>query len=349
MNCLTNYIGLKGCGTTPPESGIYINQLAGMSNDLLEGLADSDQGNYIEFFNDVQATVFEDIKSQLRSLVRGWGQTQMEQTLFYTNRINIQDRQVISPVGPEAKYKGIFASAYGSRYFEFRLKNLWVYNSGNAVQDVPFKVFNTFDWSVVFETTVDLVEGINNISIEQSMPLQFMGYNLFFALDTTDVSTINNSYLQDDYFWADSDCACANLGPNHYGFNMKQWELYPASMPLDVALPDKIQFDFSQSGVMVDLELNCSIEAFICQNRNALKMGIAYALAAEILLRKLMSFNQNFHARYNQEAFERILATIQATRDKHFQEWAKVIQVRGEDMCFSCEEADMISNIGVRS
>ncbi len=348
MNCLQNYIGLKGCAESP-ASGIYINQLAGMSNELLQGLADTDQGSYVEFYNDVQATVFEDVKGQIRSLIRGFGQVEMEEVLFFSNRILIQDRQTIQPTNAEAKWKGIFASAFGSRYFQFRLKNLYVYNSGNSVTDVAFKVFNTFDWSVLFETTVDLVEGFNTVSIEQSIPIQFQGYNLFFALDCSNVATIRNPFVQDSLFWGMSDCACANLGPSHYTTYLQQWELYPASMPLDLSVPDTIRFDFNQSGVMVDLELICSVESFICANRERLKMGVAYALASEILLRKLMSFNQNFHARYNQETFERLLATIQAKRDDHFKEWAKVIQVRGEDMCFSCEQADMVSDIGVMS
>lgn len=349
MNCLTNYIGLRGCSSETPESGIWLNDLPGMSNELLDSLATKDQVTYAGVWASVQRVVFEQIKATLRTKIREIGQVEMGEVLFYTKRNVIFERQVISPIAADPVYKGIYVSATGSRYLQLYLKSLWVYNSGSAVTGVPFKVFSTYDWTVKYETTVDLQPGMNTIAINQAFDPEFAGFNMFFALDTANVATIDNPFVSSDYAWGFSDCACANQGPNHYGWDFQNWVLYPAVMPLDVALPDKMNFDWSQSGVSVDLDLRCSVETFICRNRESLKMGLAYALAHQILLNKLAGFNQNFHATYNPEQTERNLVTFQNLRDEQFKEWAKVIQVQGEDMCFSCEEAEMIGMVGIRS
>lgn len=348
-NCLTDYITLKGCSTELPESGIWINDLPGMSNEFLDSIATGDQVTYQGVWSSVQRVVYEQIKTVVRQALYDFGQVDIEQVLFETNRINIFDRQVINPVDAIAKYKGVFISAFGSKYLQANLKTIYIYNSGAvAVTGVPLKVFNTFDWSVLYETTIDLVAGFNAIETNEAFPVQFSGLNLFFAIDTTNVPTIDNPFTQDQYSWIPSDCACANQGPNH-SWSYEGFEIYPAVMPLDVALPDKVQFDWSQSGVYFDIELLCSIESFICKNKQHLKMGIAYALAHQILLNKLAGFRQNFHATYNPEQTEKTLATFEQMRDKEFKSWAKIVKVQGNDLCFSCDDAMMIRTVGVRS
>lgn len=348
MNCLDNYIGLKGCGNALPESGIYISDLPGMSNEFLNAIATDDQVTFKEVWASVQRLVYEQIKTQIHQHLYDFGQVEMDQVLFETNRINIFDRQVVQPVGPDAVYKGVFISAFGSKYLSARLLNLYVYNSGSAVTGVPFKVFNTFDWTVLFETTINLVAGINTIAINELFTGLFNGLNLFFALDTTNVSTINNPFTQDYYGWGQGADYCANRGSSHT-WNIEGWSIYPAVMPLDVALPDSMNFDWSQSGVYVDLQLICSIDALICANRNTLKMGIAYALAHQILLNKLAGFNQNFHATFNPEQTEKTLATFEQMRDKEFKNWARIVKISANDLCFDCGNSMMVQQVAIRS
>lgn len=60
MDCLKDYIGIMGCGApAPPDgpgafSGLYINQLPGVSLEVMEGIADSEQENYLGVWADVK-------------------------------------------------------------------------------------------------------------------------------------------------------------------------------------------------------------------------------------------------------------------------------------------------------
>ena len=54
MECLINYIGLRGCGLPEPESGLYLNSLPGLTLKNLQSVANSEQVNFIGVFNEVQ-------------------------------------------------------------------------------------------------------------------------------------------------------------------------------------------------------------------------------------------------------------------------------------------------------
>lgn len=55
MGCLKDYIGIRVCSTdTPPESGLYINSLPGISLESIDKIADSDQTTYKGVWSDAQ-------------------------------------------------------------------------------------------------------------------------------------------------------------------------------------------------------------------------------------------------------------------------------------------------------
>jgi len=53
-HCLDNYIGLRGCGSTTPPSGLYVNDLPGMSLENLVTLTNTDEPTYTDIWTMVQ-------------------------------------------------------------------------------------------------------------------------------------------------------------------------------------------------------------------------------------------------------------------------------------------------------
>jgi hypothetical protein len=56
MDCLKGYIGILGCAAPAetPGSGLYINQLPGVSLEVIEGIADDEQETYLGVWADVE-------------------------------------------------------------------------------------------------------------------------------------------------------------------------------------------------------------------------------------------------------------------------------------------------------
>ena len=55
MDCFLDYIGIKGCGAPVPDSGVYINDLPGVTLENIERIADAEQETFLGVWKDVQA------------------------------------------------------------------------------------------------------------------------------------------------------------------------------------------------------------------------------------------------------------------------------------------------------
>src|ERR1700741_5487727 len=67
MQCLLDYIGLKGCKTVIPASGLYINSLPGISLEIADKIADGEQVTYAGVWNDVQIRALTMLENDIRT------------------------------------------------------------------------------------------------------------------------------------------------------------------------------------------------------------------------------------------------------------------------------------------
>lgn len=54
LSCFTDFIGLAGCQTGEPASGLYINSLPGITLERVDKIANSEQVTYIQVWHEVQ-------------------------------------------------------------------------------------------------------------------------------------------------------------------------------------------------------------------------------------------------------------------------------------------------------
>ena len=66
MDCFEDYIGLQGCGTTTPDSGLYVNGLAGIQLRQVDEIANETQQNYVGVWADVQTRALARFSADLR-------------------------------------------------------------------------------------------------------------------------------------------------------------------------------------------------------------------------------------------------------------------------------------------
>lgn len=67
--CLKNYVTIKGCGSVA-ASGQYLNQLAGVSLQSVQKIADAEQITYIDVFNEIQQRAWNRLVSDYRIALR---------------------------------------------------------------------------------------------------------------------------------------------------------------------------------------------------------------------------------------------------------------------------------------
>lgn len=344
MNCLQNYIGLQGCTTDAPLSGLYINDYPGMSSELLEKIATPEQASYVGMWNSAQAVAYVRIKRDIQSALFTSAEAQLDQVLFQTRKEFVQQWQQIETTAPSEQLRGVFVSIQGSKYLSLRIKQLFVYNAGSeTVTDCPWFIYQTQDGKILDQGTYDLAPGMNYIPINTEFFSDFDKVNIMAAVDCTNLTTTTGMFS--DYGWQQMDLECAS----RFSYLWRNgWSIFPVTAPLNYGLGQSWSQDNSQSGIYMDAQLLCSLDSFICGMKEFLVDAWANLLCYQILWAKVASPRANYFSQGNREFTERAMATFLDGYNQSLAIWARQLNLRGEGLCFNCDNAGLIQQGFVR-
>lgn len=344
MDCLYNFVGLLGCGNEEPLSGLYINDYAGMSGELLEKISTPEQASYFGFWQSVQRVAYARFKRDVQTMLYTQAQVRLDQVLFQTSKEFVQDWQQIQVLPADTTFRGIFATVSGSKYLAIKIKQIYAYNAGsNPVSGVDVKIFQTQDGKVLWSGQVDLEVGMNYIPVNETFYSDFDKVNLLVVVDCSNLDTTKGTFV--DFGWAQMNGDCATRWSNFY---TEGWQIYPASAPLDYGLGKNWTQSYDQSGIYMDAQIMCSIDSFICAQADFLADAWANLLCYQILYAKMASPRANYFAQGNREYTERTMVTFLDNYNDAMAVWARQLNLRGEGLCFDCGAAGMIQQGSVR-
>lgn len=69
IKCLTDYIGIYSCTEVVPESGLYINQLPGISNEVIQAITEPEDETYLKSWNEIQLRTILMFRTQFMTAV----------------------------------------------------------------------------------------------------------------------------------------------------------------------------------------------------------------------------------------------------------------------------------------
>lgn len=342
MNCLKGFIGIRGCQSEAPVSGIYINQFPGMSNELMESIASMDQATYLGVWNDVQDTSYLTLKTGIQKKLSDFANVRLDQVIFQTSKIFNQVWNQIDPIAPQNQYCGIMASIAGGKYLGLRVKNAWIYNAGNeAVEDVEIKYFQSQDCKQLFSKTVTLEPGLNTIPINQVFYSDFDKIEILQVVDCSNLTTLQGTFIDYGWNWYSDECARRY----NYWFT-SGFQNFPVTAPLDYGLGNSWTQASQTIGIAWDAELICSIDAFICGQREYLTEAWGSLLSANILRAKLSSTRVNYFSNSNRDYTESNYKTFLDDYNKSLERWAAQLNLRQEGLCFACDGEELVRTVG---
>jgi len=325
-------------------SGVYINDYPGMSSELMEKIATPEQASYIGMWNSAQAVGYVRIKRDIQLALFQSAEAQLDQVLFQTSKNFVQQWQQIQVVPEEAILKGAFVSIQGSKYLSLRIKQLFVYNAGaTVVTACPWYIYQTQDGSILDQGTYDLAPGMNYIPVNNEFYSDFDKINIMAAVDCTNLATTTGMFI--DWGWNQMELECAT----RFTYLWRNgWSIFPVTAPLGYGFGDSWSQDNSQSGVYMDAQLLCSLDSFICQQKEFLVDAWANLLSYQILWAKVASPRANYFSQGNREFTERAMATFLDGYNQSLAIWARQLNLRGEGLCFNCDNAGLIQQGFVR-
>lgn len=338
MNCLTNFVGLLNCNSSEPTSGVYINDYPGMGMELLENISTPEQSSYAGFWASTQRVAYNRFKMDIQKYLFSISQARLDQVLFRTSKNYVQQWSQITPLPASAEFRGVFLSIQGSKYLALRIREILIYNSGSlTVTGVPVRIFQTQDGRIIYAETVDLIPGMNRIPVNQVFTSDFDKVNIMVAVDCTNLDTLTGPFY--DYGWDQMDMECSS---RFTWLLTNGWSIIPVTAPLNYGLGIDYTDDGNQSGVYVNADLICSLDEYICREKEYLIDAWASLLCYQILWAKISSPRANYFAQSNRELTERNMQTFLDQYNSSLSTWANQINLKGEDLCFDCDSANLI-------
>lgn len=321
-----------------PESGVWINDYPGMSTELMDKIASDDQATFIGVWNSVQRQAFNKFKTDVAKVLREAANARMDQVIFQTQKPFVQQWQQIQTTGPDAKLKGCLASLAGGKYLGLRVKSILVYNAETTVvENVPIKIYQSQNASIVFETEFDLQPGMNRIPVNQVFTSDFDKVEFVLLVDTSTFSTLNGPFMDYTWNWFSDDCASRWSAWFPRGATS-----YPVEAPLNYDLGNDWKQISNQTGIYWDAEFVCSLDSFICSQRFNLVDAYARLLSSELLRTKLASQRVNYFTQSNREITATNQTAFVAEYEIALSEWAQQLNLKGESLCFNCDDSAVI-------
>lgn len=115
MDCLKNYIGLKGYSVLPteevpepPESGLYINSLPGITSDILLKIAEAEDIETVGQSTDIVNKVWDNIQDVAAK--RFYTDSIIQLKAGYNICYNLEGDNIAAPADEEKKYENIICS-----------------------------------------------------------------------------------------------------------------------------------------------------------------------------------------------------------------------------------------------
>lgn len=316
MNCLTDYIGVKGCGATVPDSDIYINSLPSINLRQLQGIADSEQENFIGVWNDIQQRAQSKLLLDVSSLLRK----------RYKLNSFIESFKLIETIGVDN-----FPAASEERGFQYDTQNnngqiiksdfyavnveyLKLYLSAVTTNPITISI-NCIDTNEVLFTknilVVNQVVGWNLIKVNKT----FLNQRLKFVYDATEITSVSTN--QNDLI--NNGCGCTN---SHCGGYLK-------------GITGSLLSNDSY-GLVGKISLTCTYEPIICANKDLFSGPYLYLLGSEIMIERIYTDRLNEFTTVRADEAKELNDYFLSEYDQGLKNVIDGISIEFSDCCISC-------------
>ncbi|MBK7885121.1 MAG: hypothetical protein IPJ81_16050 [Chitinophagaceae bacterium] len=326
MDCLIDYIGVKGCGNVKPLSGMYINQLAGISLESMERIADKEQVTFMGVWKDVQARAWLRLEKDLRRSLRKRYQLKSVSGNGYIN----PDIDTVNTEAASPHYKGVVIDINSSIYNKQKHSFLSIGISDikltlpQPAASVKIKIFDEAGNELDEFTIANAIAGVNTIEVAQKYPAQ----RLFIALDASALPLATGS-IPKDVISGCYDCICKVCGDNC------QASIYGAHSLIDT--PSAISKEDNFYGMQICFSVCCDYNTLICCNKQEFIDVWLFLLGCELMLERLYSPRLNKYTTIDKEDPNELKDYYTAEYEKALEETILGISVDQEDCCIVCD------------
>lgn len=315
-DCLSNYIGLRGyCSDTTPESGLYVNDLPGISIKMMSNISNDEQKNYSGVWDEIYTRALNELETDV--LIRGQKYFKTTEVADNSNTGYYDDPYSTSVSTVEFKGTTIEVDARTSRYLSIYLNSVQLYLP-SAVNGSVF-IYNLMNGELLDTITFTGTIGINTVEVNKSYITYgqdtkiFVCYNSDLVGNSIDVTSV------DDAKYAITRGAKISTATS--------------------VLKDNLTFAGNSYGIIANYNLRCDINEFICSSKDAFKFAFLWKLGEMIMFERMTSDRMN---KYTMTKTPLQLQDLKGHYNDKYDEIMSAVmdnlEANADNVCFSCRK-----------
>jgi hypothetical protein len=307
MNCLTDYIGLRGCSSSIPPSGLYVNDLPGISLKQIVSLTNEEEKTYLELWEMIQRRAQNRFSLDVREQM---GKAYKIKSINQGININGISTGTGTATEPNGTYYG-FTLEYDtmdtgnvpSPLTYMHIQQIKFYSEISGNYNIEFIDIDAK--TTIYSIYADLSIGGNMIEVNTTFTN--VG-RLFVGIQIPENDNYTSIKTTDDY-WTGC-CGVLVRGATFYDgtFSFKS-ELF---------------------GFSPIFTIGCSWDGLICQNKNIFSRPYWYLLGIEVLTEVIYSTKLNQFTTVN-------LQKANELRTEYQVEYMKALTQVAEGMNLDCD------------
>ncbi len=335
MDCLLNYIALRGCGSEDPDSGVYINSLPGINLGLLDKIADDEQINYAGVWTDIQARSARRFNNDvINELRKRFKINSLQESIDLLRYINTTTDQTAAA----AKWRGFQAELtnendnkiIGSALHAYFFQSIQLYRKV-ALGAITAKIFDLDTGDVLKTITIPSngSAGWTRVNVNE----RFLAYRIGVVYDATTVEAVEQDISHDNLNHG-CGCGCWDFG-GCYGVKVRGIE--SASLTSTLA-DDDVTTGNNIYGFSAIFSVECRFDALVCNNKHHFLDPWQYLLGNEIMIERIYSPRKNVFTTVDRKRGEELRDFYQVEYEKKLRTACDGIELNLADCCLECSQ-----------
>lgn len=320
MDCLEGYIGIRGCSDSEPESGLYINDLPGISITSIDGIASAEKPTYIQVFQDIERRALR----RFHTLVTNWISLRYKLKRV-TQSANLGLITSATQTAASASYRGF--TVILSELDDYVKSNLHVIHiqSLNLIlteaKNTTIKVYDIIEEGVYDELdsfTVTGQAGQNRVAVNTDYKPTL---GLFIGYDSTDIDSLTLEVPDLNHFCG---CVCESLG---------------CKAEVNGAISDnpvtEIAMGNNTYGLSGIVSIGCKYDQFLCDNRQAFATALWFLYGYEYWNERVYTDRLNRFGTVDKEKAEKAKVQLWTEFNEELQTALEGVNLEG-NCCVEC-------------
>lgn len=318
MQCLHNYIGINWCNAAPPASGLYVNDLPGLTLKSIDKTASDEQATFIQVWQQVQKRALRMLGSAIVSGFNPRYRINQVYQLFDLGKRTILTTQQTTPAN-ESRGIEIALNSNASLLQVIYVQQVSLYLK--AAQTVTIQVHDTFG-ALLDTLEVDGTQGWNTVSIDKlytDTDKVLISYN---AATTESPLLLINENLA-----ADNLTACTGICDSRATIR-------------GIKFTDSANITYGNNayGLSVVATIKCDYANLVCRNKQVFANALWYLLGAELLTERIHSDRLNRYTTIDAKKALELRDEFYAQYKTELGVALSTIQLNPTDYCLDCNQ-----------